>query len=506
MIKSDDNDASRMNTTLEHQNRCGLCNKTFRQKSSLIRHAKKCTLEPKTSVRQKACKACTTAKARCDLARPACSRCAGRGAACIYVRPPPTPGPSPGSCSDVPLPTVAPSSAVSSSASSAHGLSPYAAAPQQQQQQQQAMSSSSTTVAAAAAASLGYDFASLDTSHHGALTPGFFSSSEDGLEMSSFLDAGMGLDLLHTTPSAVPHPSPSGDGLDEWSSQSVGRPGPHGGDAVLKHSMRTIFRVLRSWPRMLAKEFQLPPIIHPLQFKEGTPRPLANCIALCKIWSGQCDASVGPGIGGAVREELEVIFNKHRTYDQPTLLAALQSVVIYLLLLIFPTPSQTSQSLIPPSLLNQIQALGHHVAATGLILHEETARAVPVWTVWAHVEAKRRSMCALHLAHWAYSVYHGPRGARYDGGRELARMPGPGAKFLWNAADERAWATLYGRWLAQWDEGRDFMFADFVGIDPEVVMNRRAEIWLEDADELGFLMLSLVNATERNMSRVMNEV
>lgn len=70
-------------------------------------------------------------------------------------------------------------------------------------------------------------------------------------------------------------------------------------------------------------------------------------------------------------------------------------------------------------------------------------------------------------------------------------MPGPGAKFLWNAADERAWAALYARWLAQWDEGRDFMFADFVGIDPEVVMNRRAEIWLEDADELGFLMLSL---------------
>lgn len=76
--------------------------------------------------------------------------------------------------------------------------------------------------------------------------------------------------------------------------------------------VRTIFRVLRSWPRMLAKGFQLPPIIHLLQFKEGTPRPLANCIALCKIWSGQCDASVGPGIGGAVTEELEIILNKVR--------------------------------------------------------------------------------------------------------------------------------------------------------------------------------------------------
>lgn len=63
-------------------------------------------------------------------------------------------------------------------------------------------------------------------------------------------------------------------------------------------------------------------------------------------------------------------------------------------------------------------------------------------------------------------------------------------------------------------------------IDPEIVMNRRAEIWLEDADELGFLMLTLgefplldlmiketgadyidllVNATERNIPNISSE-
>ncbi|KAI1502176.1 hypothetical protein F5X99DRAFT_408356 [Biscogniauxia marginata] len=36
--------------------RCTLCKKTFKQKSSLVRHVKKCTLEPKLSVRQKACR------------------------------------------------------------------------------------------------------------------------------------------------------------------------------------------------------------------------------------------------------------------------------------------------------------------------------------------------------------------------------------------------------------------------------------------------------------------
>lgn len=52
-----------------------------------MRHAKRCTLEPTPSARQKACKNCITAKSRCDLQRPACSRCESRGIPCAYVRP-----------------------------------------------------------------------------------------------------------------------------------------------------------------------------------------------------------------------------------------------------------------------------------------------------------------------------------------------------------------------------------------------------------------------------------
>jgi hypothetical protein len=62
--------------------------------SSLIRHSKKCTLEPTPSLRQKACKACTFAKARCDLTRPSCSRCIARGVECAYIRPPRSPAPT----------------------------------------------------------------------------------------------------------------------------------------------------------------------------------------------------------------------------------------------------------------------------------------------------------------------------------------------------------------------------------------------------------------------------
>lgn len=123
-----------------------------------------------------------------------------------------------------------------------------------------------------------------------------------------------------------------------------------------------------------------------------------------------------------------------------------------MILLLFPDPGQTSQSPIPSTLFTQIQTMSYYVASTGLVLQEESTHIRPPWQIWAHVEAKRRSMCSLYLLHWAYSVYHGE--VNFDC-RELSRMPGPGAKFLWHATDENNWNSLYTRWLAQWD-GQDF--------------------------------------------------
>jgi hypothetical protein len=165
----------------------------------------------------------------------------------------------------------------------------------------------------------------------------------------------------------------------------------------------------------------------------------------------------------------------------------MQSAIVYILLLLFPTPHQASQSVFPVTMFSQIQEMSNYVASTGLVLREESTHVRPPWQIWAHIEAKRRCMSSLYLVHWAYSVYHD--GVHFDC-RELSRMPAPGAKFLWQAGDEATWNSLYTRWLAQWD-GQDFIFAEFMCIDPEIGMNRRAETWLEDADELGFLTLSL---------------
>lgn len=58
--------------------------------------------------------------------------------------------------------------------------------------------------------------------------------------------------------------------------------------ALTRNSMELIFRVLRTWPRMIADEFQFPPLFHHTQFgKQALPVPLAKCFTLAKMWHKQ---------------------------------------------------------------------------------------------------------------------------------------------------------------------------------------------------------------------------
>ncbi|KAH9885512.1 hypothetical protein F4778DRAFT_505289 [Xylariomycetidae sp. FL2044] len=617
--------------------------------SSLVRHAKKCTLEPTPSLRQKACTHCTTAKARCDLQRPSCSRCLHRGNPCVYVRPvkPTEPGIGRRSGGDVGRSTgngahtATPADALSaalvgtplsnSSLGGGGGSSVSVSVPGLCNSTTTTTSARSSTGGSAAptpaaaayhASDHGYLIPELSCGSvdargggrrgvggvggDGPMTPSghLFSSTNPSVsgDHPGAMDLDMAMDQLspsllalpdvtshshshsqtqfnhHTLPLPLPfpqpqphhhnhmnhhqhhnhhhhphhhlaplsplppppppHSQPSPSSVEDWLLELAARPVVADPPALLDHSMRSIFRLFRTWPGMLAKGFQLPPIMHSFQFlPDGTPpRPLANCIMLCKMWvgvggggggggggrgsslegegegegedgggggggNGRSSSGRGSGggdiIAGAVRKEIESILKEYRTFDAPTLLAALQSAVVLLLLLLWPDHgTRTSVGRVGPALFEQVQHMAYYVASTGMVLHEESTHVRPSWRAWAHVEAKRRSMLALYLVHWAYGVYHAA--AHYDC-LELGRQRSPGPKYLWQAADERAWESLYTRWLAQWD-GREPVLAEFFLVDRDPVMPRRMEMWLEDADELGVVLMGFVNANERGTS------
>ncbi|KAI5918106.1 hypothetical protein F4810DRAFT_604810 [Camillea tinctor] len=514
------------------ENRCTLCRKTFKQKSSLVRHVKRCTLEPKLSVRQKACRHCTLAKTRCDLQRPSCSRCTSRRISCAYVR---SQAASSSRTTEQLQPTedlIVASDASTASLEFGDALQGGAGGDFTAD-----LACLDPNITAAAVSDVMPDFSDLEmsTTENGsaAMTPDFFSNvsvSEAGTtsnsnNMTTPPDTASSstislpdlplvslLDLSNARFDALQGPSsppPATHVPETWLLELAAQPAVPDPPELVNHSAQTVLRVFRSWPRMLARGIQLPPIIHFLQFREGAPRPLANCITLCKMWAGQAPDS-SQIVEDAVRQEVESVLAKYPTFDAPTLLAATQSIVILTLLLLFPSPRQTALSVVPRGLFARLQHMAYHVLSTGTALQDEQIHSAhshtrhlncPSWPVWAHLEAKRRAVQALYFLHWAYSVHHR---APHSNCLELGRLLAPGPRFLWQAADERAWRALYVKWLAQWaDVGAPGLLqAEFFLVGKGYVMDRRVEMWLDDADELGVMMLSIVNASQRDLSQI----
>lgn len=161
--------------------------------------------------------------------------------------------------------------------------------------------------------------------------------------------------------------------------------------------------------------------------------------------------------------------------------------MIYTIILIFPSHDQHAIPFVDPSIFIGLQQVVYYTVGTGLILQEETDHTMPSWDAWIHVTSKRRVILSFYLLHWAYSVYHRLPSFNCD---ELGSMPAPAAKFLWQASTKKEWESLYKRWLVQSD-GLEYIQKEFLYVKPGLTLDRRTQMWLEDADELGVLFLSI---------------
>ncbi|KAJ5087576.1 hypothetical protein N7456_011192 [Penicillium angulare] len=258
--------------------------------------------------------------------------------------------------------------------------------------------------------------------------------------------------------------------------------------ALANHSMELIFRVFRTWPQMLAEGFQLPPMFHSTQLTSQAklPRPLATCITLAKMWHGQCSGAEDI-VRATIHQELAQVITKSEELDEGTLLASLQAVVIYTIILLSPSTDSQNDRMNDDIVFRKVELFVWHVVRGGLFLSEERAQTRPSWEAWVHVTSKRRAILTLYLLHWAYSVLH--KVPCFDC-RDLGFMPAPAPKVLWQAHTEQEWNTKYIHWLARWS-GQIYLQAEFGHILPGAVLSTRAEKWLGEADEFGFIMASI---------------
>lgn len=153
------------------------------------------------------------------------------------------------------------------------------------------------------------------------------------------------------------------------------------------------------------------------------------------------------------------------------------------------SPSKSPEGPLPDheDIFRKVELLIYRIVRNGLFLQEEREQTRPTWEAWINVTSKRRAILSLYLLHWAYSVLH--RVPCFDC-TDLGFMPAPAPKALWQATTEGEWTTKYIQWLGRWS-GKLYLQAELGWIQPGAVMNARAEKWLGETDEFGFIMISI---------------
>lgn len=274
--------------------RCKICKKTFANstsfqiqhkintnnsiESSLVRHVKRCTETPRPSLRQKACRPCAAVKARCDLNRPGCGRCALRKTSCQYLV--------------------------------------TASQDQNQRPVTNRGSENMGFVATKALTDTVSIFPDMPIAYHDVngkdrIVPIFDSIGEPFLDLTDSTRCPT-LDLYDEIDFTSNSSNNSTLGLTESPWDFPFFPSVATTPPLTKHSMEYLFRVFRTWPRMMAREMQLPPIVHLSHISgKSIPTALANCYALSKIWYASSEEQVEV-VQETILKEMQTLFKNVR--------------------------------------------------------------------------------------------------------------------------------------------------------------------------------------------------
>ncbi|KAH6682460.1 hypothetical protein B0J14DRAFT_573639 [Halenospora varia] len=467
--------------TSADKTKCKLCQKSYSTRSSYLRHAKVCgTGIANGPPRQKSCRQCVKAKTRCDQRHPSCSRCASQNRICEYTH---GSNRSERQVPEVVLnsrPLVEPTLGFLTKGPSicSQDIAVFPVRPHDPD-------------------------APIASGHPG--TPESLDKPSPAAS-SSFCDqTDPSLLTITATPtlngptSNLSHQSHDINAIrDRWLYPYVeGSPAQH---AVVGHSVFFLCRVLRTYPRMMARRGIsrcLPPMIHPHQVIEGqTPLPLANCFTLTRMWKDAGETGWAL-VEETIKREMERLFHEYHNYPADTLVAAFQALLIYSIILLFPFPQKPSPGIFNQITLVTLQDVAHQVSQTSLMLEEEESLERPTWTRWAFISAKRRTLMCLYLFEWIYSKLNNLPTYPCT---ELGFMPVPFDKFLWAARTENEFELEYGYHLSRWGKGDFYREGELASVRPGSELPERTEMFLEDVDEFGMMFMALVNASEGEIS------
>lgn len=184
---------------------------------------------------------------------------------------------------------------------------------------------------------------------------------------------------------------------------------------------------------------------------------------------------------------------QHKTYAQTDLLAAFQSYLLYATTAFFhPLSSATNRSsLVDHTTLSNLQELASTLSLSGLLCTAEISErpSRPDWPSWIIASAKRRALYAMYLFDNVFNALSNVPTYVAD---ELAQLPVPASKALWEATERAVWEREYDLHLAAW-EGGELRIEElwFERETDSVARRARVERWVEGVDEFGMMLFAV---------------
>ncbi|KAL4874273.1 hypothetical protein BJY04DRAFT_226330 [Aspergillus karnatakaensis] len=393
--------------------------------------------------RKKACTSCTRSKVRCDLERPACTRCKSLGRACAYTTP-------------VALSSSQPSDVQSSYIDTNIILdTPLCQTP--------------------------------------LLSPRNFTgtaldSPTRPLEicLGAERDNEVNVDLSQTD--LIPNVK-ADDIRDRWLRPYI-LPSLDGVEVPKLYqpfTLQYISRVLSSYPQRMLRDGDAPSIIHPMQVAEDRlPQALANCYTLVRMWVQAAPGSEGIVVG-TVEREMERLAGESPNLHDIDHLAAFQAYFIYCILMYF--SPRSGLTLVTDKTMITLMELAFRTARHGLLSAAELSHTTPTWESWIVASTKRRAIYAMYLFTSVYNADHSLPNFIAD---ELRGVFVPEGKALWEAKDRSSWTREYDCHLREWPDGMLEISELWQSEETGSAKRReRVERWLKSVDEFGMMLFSV---------------
>ncbi|KAB5513094.1 hypothetical protein GE09DRAFT_1047205 [Coniochaeta sp. 2T2.1] len=415
--------------------------------------------------RRKSCQACIKAKRRCDLGQPACIRCTQRLIECRYT---------PNNTSTPPRSRLAATMDKRQSAASAEPISiPPSALHSQEELQPAATQTDWDKVIS--------DLTS--TTDPAAMDANFDFLDNDDMDIMQFIHdtpAGSGEDLASCTPAFTIQRPPSpqynkvnfilqhplkGDDLElallpvreRWKASPL--------SYTIAHRMQYSIDMVKDAPRRMVMELQTP-WCHPELYRDNMPTSMQDALA-----SSALHLSKTPRNSTVILHSLQsristLISSPSPPHPSPLYpLSRTQSLLLYLLLLIFDTSplSRTlADSLIPPlesAAVSLVGLFGHNpFNPNSTISHPPPPEVLPTypmaetrefWKRWVLEESARRTYMTCFFVVQMYLLLKGDVPKKCDTRLHLCHFWTVSAR-LWGAGDAFEFALA-------WGEGRRFV-------------------------------------------------